>query len=153
MRDLKEAAASFPALAKLLQALPLTEAMPALVPKQSAPPQILELASEAVRELSKPELQAGIWLYVDDLHRSHEISQGIHTPTGSFWHAIMHRREGDFWNSKYWWRQVGKHPALEHDPFELVDLVEADRGANRAELLERQREEWKALFIWCLNSQ
>lgn len=55
---------------------------------------------------------AGLWLYHDFLDESHALSQDIHTTTGSFWHAIMHRREGDFENSKYWWRRVGEHPAF-----------------------------------------
>jgi hypothetical protein len=56
---------------------------------------------------------AGLWLYADGLDQSHQISQSIETPTGSFWHGIMHRREGDFGNSKYWFRRVGKHPVSE----------------------------------------
>ena len=56
---------------------------------------------------------AGLWLLYDDLDRSHKISQSIHTPTGSYWHAIMHRREGDFGNSKYWFDRVGTHPIFE----------------------------------------
>ena len=32
--------------------------------------------------------------------------------TGSFWHAIMHRREGDFPNSKYWYARCRSHPVL-----------------------------------------
>src|SRR5947209_3766436 len=67
----------------------------------------------------------GLWLRFDFLDESHKISQEIETPTGSFWHAIMHRREGDFANSKYWWRRVGKHPALVGDPLAFVDAVEA----------------------------
>src|SRR4051812_8366636 len=47
---------------------------------------------------------AGIWLLHDYLDESHKISQGIDTTSGSFWHAIMHRREGDFSNAKYWFR-------------------------------------------------
>src|SRR5688500_14191487 len=35
-------------------------------------------------------LLAGLWLWHDFLDESHTISQGLHTPTGSFWHAIMH---------------------------------------------------------------
>ncbi len=55
---------------------------------------------------------AGLWLWFDYLHESHEISQGLHTAEGSYWHAIMHRREPDYSNSKYWWRQTGEHPVF-----------------------------------------
>lgn len=52
---------------------------------------------------------SGLWLLHGDLNTSHEISQQIETADGSFWHGIMHRREGDFSNAKYWFRQVGSH--------------------------------------------
>lgn len=55
---------------------------------------------------------SGLWLRLDFLHESHELSQEIHTASGSFWHAIMHRREPDYPNSKYWLRQTGDHPAF-----------------------------------------
>ena len=55
---------------------------------------------------------AGVWLLHDYLDESHAISQGIDTTSGSFWHAIMHRREGDFSNAKYWFRNVGHHPVF-----------------------------------------
>ena len=57
-------------------------------------------------------VQSALWLHHDFLDESHEISQGIDTPTGSYLHAIMHRREPDAANSKYWWRQVGTHPVF-----------------------------------------
>ena len=50
---------------------------------------------------------AGLWLLHGFLDESHEISQSLKTSEGSFWHGIMHRIERDFWNSKYWYRQVG----------------------------------------------
>ncbi|REJ64535.1 MAG: hypothetical protein DWQ31_21665 [Planctomycetota bacterium] len=56
---------------------------------------------------------SGLWLVHNFLDRSHELSQTIKNPTGSFWHGIMHRREGDFSNAKYWFRQVGDHPIFE----------------------------------------
>ena len=53
-----------------------------------------------------------LWLWHDFLDESHAISQTVDTPTSSFWHAIMHRREGDFGNAKYWFRRVGRHPVF-----------------------------------------
>jgi len=56
--------------------------------------------------------EAAVWLLAGELDRSHEVSQGIETPEAAYWHGIMHRREGDFWNAKYWFRKVGKHPVF-----------------------------------------
>jgi hypothetical protein len=55
---------------------------------------------------------SGLWLLNDFLDESHRISQEIETPTGSYWHGIMHRREPDYENSKYWLRRVGEHPVF-----------------------------------------
>jgi hypothetical protein len=52
---------------------------------------------------------AAIWLRFDFLDQSHQISQSIDTPEGSFWHGVMHRRETDFANARYWFRRAGKH--------------------------------------------
>jgi hypothetical protein len=100
---------------------------------------------------------AGLWLRINELDKSHRISQELATPEGSYWHAIMHRREGDYGNSKYWLRRVGHHPvfaemATNWDPFAFVDRVEAcvTRGAgNEAELRELQMREWDSLFEYC----
>ena len=52
---------------------------------------------------------AGLYLLYDELDESHTISQALETPTGSYWHGIMHRREPDYGNAKYWFRRVGDH--------------------------------------------
>jgi hypothetical protein len=62
-------------------------------------------------------LHAGILQLHDDLDGSHELSQSIEglgrRHAGDYWHAIMHCREGDFGNAKYWRRRVGGHPLFE----------------------------------------
>jgi hypothetical protein len=104
-------------------------------------------------------LAAALWLYVDDLHRSHRISQQHDDATGAFWHGIMHRREGDFGNSMYWLRKAGDHPAMatvggDYSAARLVDAVEAatQRGETPYELVHLQRCEWRALFVYCAGA-
>jgi hypothetical protein len=97
---------------------------------------------------------AGLWLKYDFLDEAHTICQSIDTPEGSFWHAIVHRREGDFGNSNYWWRRVGNHPALIGDPFAFVHEVQrlVTEGRGDAMTLERRQDrEWQALFDFCMG--
>lgn len=111
---------------------------------------------------------AGLWLYHDFLDESHVISQEIGTRTGSYWHGIMHRREPDYSNAKYWFRRVGDHPVFARlqgigaeaglgakwDPFGFVDLCERaarEGGALEAECRRIQMIEWKELFDYCFR--
>jgi len=108
---------------------------------------------------------SGVWLLHDFLDDSHKISQDIETTSGSFWHGIMHRREGDFWNSKYWFRRVGNHPAFATiaerartgtwDPFSFVDKCEAalrGKSNEQAQCLDLQQIEWESLFDYCYHA-
>jgi len=137
-------------LEPLFLALPLDQAMSQLVVKSPAAPAHLALVEGLVKgELPLP-LKAALWLYVDELDRSHRLSQQIEDQTGSYWHGIMHRREGDFSNSHYWFNKVGQHPAMalipDYDPHAFIDAVEKGSGP---ELVELQRREWENLFGWC----
>ena len=76
---------------------------------------------EAVEKVGSPAdavaLKAGLLQIHDYLDASHELSQsiegkGLHR-SGDYWHAIMHRREPDYSNSKYWFRSVSSHPIFE----------------------------------------
>jgi hypothetical protein len=67
-------------------------------------------------ELSAQQMQnlrAGLLVWNDDIHSAHDIVQNVHNSTGSYWHAIIHRREGDPSNANYWWARTGAHPAFE----------------------------------------
>ena len=138
-------------------ALPPERAMPTLVGPGIAAAEVVERVGQCVRDpalAGRLELHAGLWLYVDQLDRSHAVSQGIDDATGAFWHGIMHRREGDFANSHYWIRRAGDHPAMKsidgYDPHAFVDGVQAaSMKAPPADLLDLQRREWMALFAWC----
>ena len=58
---------------------------------------------------------AAMHLALNDLTGGHAICQDIENAEGSYWHGIMHRREPDYDNAKYWFRLVGRHeifPAL-----------------------------------------
>jgi hypothetical protein len=136
------------------------------------------LAPHAVqdREMAAACL-AALWLRHGFLDESHRISQDLHTTTGSYWHGIMHRREPDYSNAKYWFHRVGHHPVFEPladavgslaadapaeaaplveqstwDPFAFVDLCQrAARGSSdlRAFCARIQQREWELLFDHC----
>ena len=114
---------------------------------------------------------SGLWLYHDFLDESHAMSQDLPGWVGSYWHGIMHRREPDADNAKYWFRRVETNPVYEAlaadaaelglpvrggrwDPFAFVDRCERERGTGAdAELLCRrvQLREMQLLLDWCFR--
>ncbi|MCH2183756.1 MAG: hypothetical protein MK108_17295 [Mariniblastus sp.] len=128
----------------------------------------LDLVASLDRPIVDPDAgracQAGLWLLHHYLDDSHVISQALQTPEGSWWHAIMHRLEGDYGNSKYWYRSVGSHPALQafeaelsqcdHAPCQdIFDLVDAcrTRGSD-PQIAQACRLEWQTLFNHCFRT-
>lgn len=137
------------------------------------------------RKVRHPEMAdaclAGIWLRYNFLDESHEISQNLSSSSGSYWHAIMHRREPDYGNAKYWFRRVGRHPIMQDlaasaakitsggtldaatrflasgedwDPMAMVDGCQAvarGRTSNQEFLIQTAAEEWRLLFDYCLQ--
>lgn len=160
------------ALAALLATLPLAPLGPGQ-PLTTYHDQLAALTDEAISPVvARPNrtaaalCRAGLWLAYNFLDHSHRISQDDPTSEGSYWHAIMHRREPDAWNSKYWFRRVGDHPVIAQlrqqaaatlgydytSPFEFVDFCERVRGHGSAEeqlARQVQRLEWQLLFDHC----
>lgn len=105
---------------------------------------------------------AGLFLKNNQLDPAHVLSQEVDIKEGSFWHGIIHRREGDFGNAKYWFGRVGPHPVMEklkqefgadyESPQAFVDACAnasdaSDLPARRC--LEIQQAEWELLFQHC----
>lgn len=136
---------------QFFEAFPLDSVMGDLVVRRGRA-DISAAVGEVLREGAFSGLvEAGLWLYADELERSHTVSQGIEESAGCWWHAIMHRREGDFWNAKYWYRQASGHPLFGSLGFSLMELVD-QAEAGMPEAVGRQRREWSMLMEWSVTN-
>jgi hypothetical protein len=57
-------------------------------------------------------LKAALYLYFDSFDEAHQIAQDHEGLEGNWIHAILHRREPDAGNSKYWYRRVAFPPEI-----------------------------------------
>ena len=118
------------------------------------------------RRTIMPAVASGLYLYFDCWAEAHETAQDIVTAEGSFWHAIVHRREPDPGNAGYWFGRVGNHPIFpalrdaaaalgvnfgpRWNPMAFVDFCErAIGGELEQQAREVQRAEWQLLFDSC----
>jgi hypothetical protein len=117
---------------RLVELLTKRQPMPPLLPDRVHRP---ELAAAIDSLPAGPGVRAGLHLLNDDLERCHAYAQDREgTGTFDYWHAILHRREGDFGNSKYWFARVSSHPVLEamHGPDLAGALAFVDQCAKVA---------------------
>lgn len=89
--------------------------------------QVLELSSDHL-------VRAGAFWLHGFLDEAHRLTQQDSSPEGAYWHALVHRSEGDFNNALYWFRRAGAHP------------VQARLRARVGEAMKgRSTEGWQAL--------
>lgn len=116
------------------------------------------------------------WLKADFFDEAHRLFQEIHTPTGSLWHGISHRREGDHANASYWFSRCRNHPATkairsietdntglnlagtenangpwDYDIFNRLVENRIKDGGNLAELRNLEENEWRQTILWTLQ--
>ena len=115
-------------------------------------------------------VRGALYYAVDALDECHRIFQEDHTDAGSYWHGMMHRREGDFDNARYWFRRAGALPiaaALHAEAARVSPLMarqttwdaylltgeceQCKHGAeeSRAECVALHRVEFDGLLDYC----
>jgi hypothetical protein len=95
-------------------------------------------------------LVAGVWQMNGFLDRSHELAQGVEgrgkNRAGDYWHAIMHRREPDYSNAKYWCRRVGQHAIHDFLVRDADDILSGCKSSEaprwRSALTGKGRQIW-----------
>ncbi len=72
----------------------------------------------------------------DDLDAAHVLSQAHEDdPTANYVHQIVHRREGDFGNTRYWVAKTGPHPFY-------AELAPLAQTAGRSEWSANEMVTW-----------
>jgi hypothetical protein len=116
-------------------------------------------------------IRAGLLYAYDALDESHRIVQQIGSVHAAYWHGMLHRREGDFENARYWFRRTGRlglfgemharaaevSPLMARqenwDPYLFVGQCEQARfggDVDQKELIKLQRIEFDVMFdyLW-----
>jgi hypothetical protein len=115
-------------------------------------------------------VRGGLLYALDAIQEAHAIFQDAKGDLGSYWHGMIHRREGDFDNARYWFRRSGILPVFSElhsaasqssalmarqsnwDPYVFTGECEQARfgeteGLNG--LVALQRVEFEVVFDYC----
>lgn len=115
-----------------------------LGPERRATAWSVEEIDKAVAGLGMPAgrardvLGALALLWHDHLDAGHARVQDLPGADAAFVHGIMHRREPDYGNARYWFHRVGAHPAFE-DLADVAAPILAERPALPHRLIREGR--------------
>ena len=101
----------------------------------------INLRVKPASKIDEIALRAGLFQWHDFLDESHELSQSIEgqgeNQLGDYWHAIMHRREPDYSNAKYWFRRIGNQPIYRELRLYADGVLEKSTAAEAPKWRER----------------
>jgi hypothetical protein len=100
-------------------------------------------------------VQAGLLLWNDDLDGCHKIAQELEDEFGAYLHGIMHRREPDYGNSKYWFRRVGEAPLFPQLRAAALELLGDEKGLDLYRKPLQSKKTWDpfAMVDWCESAK
>ncbi len=104
---------------------------------------VADLVEQDKKSAKTPLIQSALYLCFDCFEEAHNIAQDHEGPIGNWLHAILHRREPDAGNSKYWYARVHA-PAKVYEGIgnkALADLKE--NPASELESLVKKMEKSK----------
>ena len=90
-------------------------------------------SSRKQKQLTK----AALLIWHDRLDDAHVIVQDLTDNTGAYLHSIIHRREPDFSNARYWLHHIGSHPASGRFRAALLSLGVTRPEETTLQTLER----------------
>ncbi|MSU20232.1 MAG: hypothetical protein EXS30_02415 [Pedosphaera sp.] len=93
------------------------------------------ISKSTLPERGQNLIRGTLLLWHDHLDEAHSIAQIVEDSDGNLLHAITHRREPDYGNSKYWFRRAGKHPCYSRIASQVQALVNARDANLTAQLL------------------
>ena len=117
-------------------------------------------------------VRGGLFYYHNALDDSHKQVATLEGDTAAYWHGMIHRREGDFENARYWMRRAGEQPVFQEmqgrasdgsapdmgrqanwDPFLFIHLCEQYKYGEseyKKEIGHLQRVEFAVMFdyVW-----
>jgi len=138
-----------------------------LFPKDISNREAWRLVRDADNATVAGIVRGGLLYALDDLAGCHEFFQDTAIPLVSYWHGMMHRREADFENARYWFRRSGALPffdTLHHkaalisadvakqlswDPYLFTGNCEQQRFGgelSEPELVKVQQAEFEVVF-------